>query len=124
MSSEHLAAAQRLADVLARENDALKHQDFSLAAALVPAKDAALADCMKLPKMPVPAPRLALLGQRLGELAAENQILLERAIAVQTRLIRIVARALAPPPALTRYNGYNARAPSNRATAVAISTRA
>ncbi len=122
MSDEHLVAAQQLADVLARENDALKRLDFVLAAALVPAKDAALADFMKLPK--TSAPRMAALGRRLGGLAAENQILLERAIAVQTRLIRIVARALAPPPALTCYNGYNPRAASNRAAAVALSTRA
>ena len=68
------------------------------------------------------------LAQRLGGLAAENQVLLERAIAVQTRIVRIVARAYAPPAATTPYNGschgYGARAPVVRANALAVSTRA
>jgi hypothetical protein len=51
-------------------------------------------------------------------------MLLERAIAVQTRIVRIVARAAAPPPAALRYGGHGGRVPSNRATALALSTRA
>jgi hypothetical protein len=54
----------------------------------------------------------------------ENQALLERAIAVQTRIVRIVARASAPVAATTRYNGYGGRAPQTRAAALAVSTRA
>jgi hypothetical protein len=121
MTDERLEAAQRLADVLARENEALKRLDFSAAVALVSAKEAALAD---LTKPPVPPLKSASLGQHLGVLAAENQILLERAIAVQTRITRIIARAAAPPPAVTRYNGYGGRAQSARTPSQALSTRA
>jgi len=124
MNNEHLDAAQHLADVLAQENEALKRLDFTLAAALLPAKDAALAGLVKQPKIDMPPAMLATVGQRLAKLASENQILLERAIAVQTRVVRIVARALTPPPATTRYNGYDGRTPSARATALAVSTRA
>jgi hypothetical protein len=124
MMNELEDAARRLADVLTRENDALKRMDFAAAVALGPAKETALADLVKQPRMPATPPPLAALGHRLGGLAAENQVLLERAIAVQTRIIRIVARACAPPPAATRYGGHTGRAPSNRASALALSTRA
>ncbi|WP_158928184.1 hypothetical protein [Acidisphaera sp. S103] len=124
MSTGLLDAAQRLVDLLTQENDALKRMDFPAAVALVAAKEEALADLTKHPAMrPIP-PSLATLGQRLGTLAAENQTLLERAIAVQTRIVRIVARAGAPPPAATRYGGHSNRIPSNRAAALALSTSA
>lgn len=124
MSNDLLGAAQRMADVLTQENDALKRMDFSSAVALVPAKEAALADLTKHKVERVLPPPLAVLGRRLSGLAAENQALLERAIAVQTRIVRIVARACAPPPAVTPYGRQCGRTPSNRATALALSTRA
>ena len=124
MSPDLAAAAQRLADVLTRENDALRHMDFPAAIALVPAKEAALADLTNQKPMRTIPPPLAVLGQSLGDLATENQMLLERAIAVQTRIVRIVARACAPPPAVARYGGHGGRAPSNRPAALALSTRA
>jgi flagellar biosynthesis/type III secretory pathway chaperone len=120
MSDERLEAAQRLVDLLRQENEALKRLDFPAAVALLGAKEAALADLEKPPQLPMIQPALA---QRLGELAEENQVLLERAIAVQSRVVRIVARAYAPPPALTRYNGKGGRTVSTRATALALSTR-
>ena len=98
--------------------------DFSAAVALVPAKEAALADLTKQPGIRTIPPPLARLGQRLGDLATENRVLLERAIAVQTRIVRIVARACVPPPAVVRYGGHDGRAPSNHAAALALSTRA
>jgi hypothetical protein len=124
MSNDLADVAQRLADVLARENDALKHMDFAAAVALVPAKEAALADLTKQPRMHTIPPPLTRLGQRLGDLATENQLLRERAIAVQTRIVRIVARAGAPPPAVVRYGGPGGRAPSIRTAGLALSTRA
>jgi hypothetical protein len=124
MSNDFVDAAQRLATLLTQENDALRQMDFSTAVALVPAKEAALADLTKQPRMQTIPPPVALLGQRLGGLAIENQALLERAIAVQTRIVRIVARAFAPPPAAVAYGGHRGRAPSNRAAAMALSTRA
>jgi hypothetical protein len=124
MSTGLLDAAQRLADLLTQENEALKRMDFPAAVALVAAKEAALAELTKQPKLGVVPPPLAALGQRLGGLASENQALLERAIAVQTRIVRIVARAAAPPPAATRYGGPGGRNPAARASALALYTSA
>ena len=124
MSNDLTEAAQRLAEVLTRENDALRQMDFSAAVALVPAKEAALADLTRQPRIRTIPPQLARIGELLGDLAAENQALLERAIAVQTRIVRIVARAGAPPPAGVRYGGHGGRVASNRTAALALSTRA
>ncbi|HEX3574724.1 MAG TPA: hypothetical protein VHU42_09005 [Rhodopila sp.] len=121
MSEACWEAAQRLADILSRENEVLKRVDYVAAVALVPDKEAALAD---LTKSVTPTIKLGTLGQRLVELAAENQVLLERAIEVQTRVVRIVARAAAPPPGKTHYNGRGARVPSARSAALALSTGA
>jgi hypothetical protein len=120
-ADERLKAAQRLADVLTEENAALKRLDFSAAIALVEAKEAALADLTAPSAVPVVRTPLA---QRLVALAAENQILLERAIMVQTRVVRIIARAATPPPAATHYNGYGRPPITQRAGAFALSTRA
>jgi len=121
MIDQHQEAAQRLADLLAQENAALKRLDFLAAVALVPAKEATLAALEKAPRGSTSRTGL---GQRLSALAKENQALLERAIAVQTRIVRIVARASAPMPAATRYNGYGGREPQTRAAALAVSTKA
>lgn len=119
-----MAAAQRLADLLKQENDALKRLDFAAAVAFVPAKEAALAELTRQPPaVKLPPPQVALV-RLLGKLATENQTLLEQAVTVQTRIVRIVARASAPPPAMTRYGGHNGRAPSHRTAALALSTRA
>jgi hypothetical protein len=124
MSNDLVRAAQRLADLLTQENDALRRLDFTAAVAVVPAKEAALAELTKQPRPNAPPPPLVALGQRLGGLAAENQALLERAIVVQTRIVRIVARAYAPSPATNRYGGHNRHTPAHRTTALALSTRA
>jgi hypothetical protein len=121
-------AAQSLLDILHEENDALKRLDFPAAAALVPAKEAALLHLLKQDTGRSPPPLLAELGNKLAELVTENQALLQQSIAVQTRIVQIVARASAPPLALTRYgaHGRNAplpRAPSLRAVPMALSTR-
>ena len=118
---KHLKAVQRLADVLEQENVALKRLDFPAAVALVAAKEAALAD---LTDPSAPAIQQMALARHLAGLASENHVLLERAIAVQTRIVRIVARAATPPPAAMRYNGYGGRTPAGRAGALALSTRA
>jgi hypothetical protein len=124
MSKDLAEAAQRLADRLAEENDALKRLDFPAAAALVAAKEAALAELTKHQGLPVLSPALVAVGQLLANLAAENQLLLERAIAVQTRIVRIVARACAPPPSAARYGGHGLPASPRRTAALALSTRA
>jgi hypothetical protein len=124
MSNELAMTAQRLADLLTQENDALRRLDFSAAIAVVPAKEAALAELTKQPRPNVLPPPLVALVRRLGGLATDNQALLERAILVQTRVVRIVARASAPPPATNRYGGHNRRIPAHQTTALALSTRA
>ncbi len=125
MSKDLLETVQLLADLLMQENDALKRLDFSAAVAVVPAKEAALLELTKQPKVDALAPPLVALGRLVGGLAAENQILLERAIAVQTRVVRIIARACAPAPAAVRYGAtHGGRMPSRRAAAIALSTRA
>ena len=106
---------------MAQENAALKRLDFLAAVALVPSKEAALAELEKLPQGSTIQTGL---GQRLSALAMDNQALLERAIAVQTRIVRIVARASAPLATATRYNGYGGPAPKTRAAALAVSTKA
>jgi hypothetical protein len=121
MNDDRPEAARGLADVLVQENAALKRLDFPAAVALGPAKAAALAE---LVKQPAPQMGSTVTEQWLGELAMENQALLERAIAVQTRIVRIVARASAQSSAATRYNGYGYPAPSARADAMALRTRA
>jgi hypothetical protein len=121
MVDEHLRTVQRLVNVLAEENAALKRLDFSAATALVGVKKLALADMPAPHSVPIPSTALA---RRLITLAAENQVLLERAIMVQTMVVRIIARAAAPLPAETCYNGYGGAPNPRRAGALALSTRA
>ena len=120
-ADKRLRAIQRLADVLTEENAALMRLDFHAAVAMVNAKEAALADVTAAPF--ILAPHTAL-EQRVTGLAAENQLLLERAITVQTRIVRIIAQAAAPPPAAQPYNGYGRPPNAPRAIALALSTRA
>jgi hypothetical protein len=118
MNKDVVDAANRLADVLALENAALKRMDFASAVALVPVKEAALADLARDPPRPsatAPSPAFVALGRRLEGLAEENRVLLERAVEVQTHVVRIVARAIAPdsgpgfvPKRVERFNGVRA----------------
>ncbi len=80
-------AWDRLAQALAEENDALERLDLARAAAMLAAKEAALAAVADAP--PPDATRLA----TIGRLARDNQRLLERGIATQARVIALVAEA-------------------------------
>lgn len=127
MKDDVVQAATLLADVLARENEALQRLDYSAAVALVPTKEAVIATLAKATADLPPVehtPAVAALGQRLRSLAAENQALLERAIEVQTRIVRIVARAGAPSATDGRYTVRGGREQPNRVMALALSTRA
>jgi hypothetical protein len=124
MNKDIMDAANRLADVLALENPALKRMDFASAVALVPVKEAALADLARDPPRPsatAPSPAFVALGRRLEGLAEENRVLLERAVEVQTHVVRIVARAIAPAPEGTRYRRPDDRTKSHRIAALALS---
>ncbi len=112
-----LTAATRLASTLAAENAALLAMDLPAAAALLAEKQAASAafDAARTGPMPARSAALREAVERLLGQAAENRRLLERAIAVQTRVIGVVvgaARSCQPAPRYGRSGGYAAR-PSN-----------
>jgi hypothetical protein len=119
-------AARRLAELLAQENAALKRMDFPAAIALVPAKQAALAQVSQhnAPVPPARAPALLALRQTLAALAEENRVLLETAITVQTRIVQMVARAVAPAPNTACYRRPNERTRTSRTMALAMSQSA
>lgn len=95
MRSEAMQAAEGLVEVLARENAALAAMDLPSATALVEAKRAAAeafvsAQAKAATTGVVAVPEVV---RRLRELAAENRLLLERAMAVQQRVLAIIAEA-------------------------------
>lgn len=112
-------AADSLIDILKRENAALARCDYKAAAALVAGKQAAIRGLEGAALSPdgisrdVAADLLALAGQ--------NKQSLERAIAVQSRIIRIVAEACAPPE---RRYGQSGRPAHRLGAAVAVSIQA
>ena len=111
MTPELIDAAGRLADTIARENAALDALDLPLAAGLLAEKHAAMvafgaADRLAQqtgPYMMAGRQREEVLKQaeRLRTLAEENKRLLERAIAVQGRVIGTLVSGVRP--AVQRY---------------------
>ena len=87
-------AALGLAEVLQAENTALKALDFAAAGRLLTAKEAATAALTAAQAATLFAPPgLRAIALQLNVLADENRLLLERAIAVQRRVLGAVARA-------------------------------
>jgi hypothetical protein len=125
MSRAAREAASRLADVLAQENAALRRMDLAAAVTLVPEKEAALADIAEGTSPPSDAlsPADLATGRRLAELVEENRILLERAIGVQTRIVRMIAQAMTSTQETAHYRHPDDRSKSSRAAAVAMSRR-
>jgi hypothetical protein len=128
MSPALIDAAVQLADALARENEALAALDLPRAAGMLADKqragDAFLAAQTLLPpgapaELGVAAREVA---ARLGTLAEENRRLLERAIAVQGRVIGTLARAARPET--LGYGAHGGRADAGRPGAIALSARA
>ncbi len=102
-----IEAAARLADVLGAENAALEALDLPRAAGMLADKQqamAALVAAQAAPRIGLQVVVLQPLAKRLGDLAARNKMLLERAIAVQGKVIGIVARSVVSP------RGYGAAA--------------
>jgi hypothetical protein len=93
-----------------------------VAAALVPAKQAAMSDLQDAPPVAM-TPVLVGLGERLHAMALDNQDLLARAIQVQGQVIQIVASACKPPAGSTRYDRSGAPAAA-APSGLALSTRA
>ena len=100
--SAAMAAIRRLASVLTRENTMLAALDLGAVGALAEEKAAALADVAATLAALGPvaagsaAPGMAGEVRALAAVAAENKRLLERALAVQGRVIALVVRAAAP----------------------------
>ena len=115
---------QRLADVLARENDALRAMDFRRAVALLPEKTAAIAALTSVGTAPAGAPDPDLVSRvaRLDRLAMENRQLLERAISTQKRVVGIIVQAAASVAVAPNY-GMQGQCASLSGP-IAISTRA
>ncbi len=117
-----LAAAQRIGDVLERENQALAAMDLRQAGALLADKTAAFADLAAAGGPPSGPWRVDLTAaaRRLDRLARENRGLLERATAAQQQVIGIVVAAAASANASPCY-GKGRRAATGP---LAFSTRA
>ena len=119
-----ILVAQRLADVLDRENDALRVMDLRRAVTLLPEKTAAITELTAAGDAVVgpPDPALIPIARRLNGLALENRRLLERAIAAQQRVIGIIVRAAASVAVRPSYGGNGRRA--TLTGPMALSTRA
>ena len=105
-------AIDKLADAVAAENAALQALDLPAAAALLARKQTAAASLAAARPAASPTPALRAAATRLRALADENRRLLERAIAVQTRVLGVLAgaaRASNPAPRYGRSGGYAAR---------------
>ena len=87
-----MQAADALAAILQAENAALREVDFAAAAALLPAKRAAL-QAIEACKPNGPKQALSETIHRLDRLATENRQLLNRSIATQSQVIGIIASA-------------------------------
>jgi hypothetical protein len=126
MSEDLIAAAVHLADVLQRENEALADLDLTRAAELVADKRQAhdaFAGAQAMTTAAVAQPEAIGIATRLRDLASENRTLLERAIAVQGRVIGVIAKAM-PPAANPRYAAGGELARSGRPLAFTLSARA
>ncbi len=109
-----LAATMRLATALAAENAALQALDLTSAGAMLAEKtDAAAAfEAARKHAPPMGTPALRDAATRLMEQAAQNRLLLERAIGVQTRVLGVIAgaaRSARPPSRYGRSGGYASR---------------
>lgn len=124
-------AAQRLAEALRAENAALARLDLGAAAELSRGKrlaaDAFAAAFDATHRSGCRAEgeerdRTEEIARALTDLTAENRRLLERAIALQSRVIETIAGALRPPGPGTY--GHRGLAREGEATAVSIASRA
>jgi hypothetical protein len=113
-------AATSLADILLAENTALRAMDFAAAGRLLSAKQSVTADLTAAQASSLYAPPgMRALALRVTELAEENRQLLERAIAVQRRVLGTVARAVRTSAPEQQYGPAGAR-PVRALAAVAL----
>ena len=131
MTPELIDAVGRLADTIARENVALGALDLAAAAGMLAEKTAAIAAFNAADNMAQRTGPYMLAGrqreetqkqaERLRTLTAENKRLLERAIAVQGRVIGTVVSGA--KPAVQRY-GAQGSLYQGAPGAMALSSRA
>jgi hypothetical protein len=129
MSEDLVANVVRLADVLRRENSALAALDLARAASMLAEKRMA-ADALSVAQSMSGSlggasdrPKLLDAASELKELATENRVLLERAMAVQSRVIGVMVRA-APPAPTPRYEPTGVLRRTGRPIAFTLSARA
>ncbi len=130
MTPALIDAAVALADTLAAENAALGGLDLARAASLLAAKERATEAFLAAQAaagLAAPSSAAAAasgdLGRRLGALAEENRRLLERALAVQGRVVATVVRAL-PRGGDGFYRANGGLADPGRPVAITLSARA
>lgn len=130
MNAPIIDAATRLADILTRENTALRAMDMAAATALLADKTQALADFTAAGEADARVPQTLRpiaesLARNLRDLVMENRRLLDIALHVQGRVLGVIARAAAQQTnqAAPRYGDGGTPTPS-RPAAIAISARA
>ena len=104
-----LAAAAALCDILDQENCLLSAMDVPAANLLIAAKLQAADRLVAARRLggPAPSPVSLAAAERLHGLAAQNKLLLERAITAQRRVMACIARAI--PKANNRGGRYGAK---------------
>lgn len=123
MTEDLFEAASRLADILAAENAALEALDLAGAVALLPGKRSAAEAFIAAQSAPMADNRrgdIERVSRQLQPLAEQNKALLSRAMAVQNRVIALIARATALP----NYGASHGYGHTARPTAFAIVARA
>ena len=121
MSQELIAAANMLADTLAKENVALTALDLPRAASMLADKQRAVAGFLTAcdaERTATVHATIAPLAQRMRLLSEENRTLLERAIAVPGRVIG------APQVATSGYSAQGTLGHNARPTAFTLCARA
>jgi hypothetical protein len=121
MTHDTTQAAERLAAVMTRENAALAALDLRRAAAMLAEKQEAAAAFVAA-QASAGAPS-AELTRRLRDLAQDNRVKLEHAIAVQRRIISMIARAIRDTAPAPRYGATGAMA-AVRTSPYTLSARA
>jgi hypothetical protein len=127
MTHDVIAAGSLLAEILVAENAALVTLDLPRAVAMLPDKQRVATDFIAAQTVPIPAGQREVaerLGERLKTLAQNNRALLERAIAVQGRVIEVIVRAAAPAVAPSGYGVPGKPSRAGRPAAFALSARA
>lgn len=127
MSAELIEAANCLIETLTRENAALTALDLPRAAGMLADKQRtveAFAAAQATTQSTASRAALEPLARRLNALAEENRLLLERSIAVQSRVIGVIARAASRAVAAPCYGACGDIARVGRPAALAFSAHA